>query len=163
MQIQTRSVMNNRPVCLPRTTSLVSAAQALIDNDTHQLHIVDSENRLLGVVTDLELLQAQMGTTAGGDSVEDYMSCEATTVSPKLPVAQLAAILQDRDRHTAVVVEDDQVVGHVHRRSIVHLISMLEAVESDDTAHVDQSRPNKMPSAAVRRPRFLQQRQRVRV
>ncbi|MEO1994309.1 MAG: CBS domain-containing protein [Planctomycetaceae bacterium] len=165
MQIQVRNVMDSRPDCLPETTTVDTAVRVLIENDVRQLYVVDTENRLLGVLTDFELLQAQMNTLPCSQSVTAHMNCELTTISPNLPIARLASRFRESRQSTAAVVEDDRLVGHIDRRSIVQLIAMLETFDTDDTLPPNTPQPHQNDTAttAVTGPQFLRQKHRVRV
>ncbi len=159
MQIQVRDVMDKQPVCLPREATLTEATQTLLDHDVSQLYVVDDEGCLLGVLTDFELLKAQLISLPGDQSVTAHMNAQMTTVSPSLPVARLAPRFRDSSCRRAAVVEQGQLVGYIDRRTIIQLISMLESFDAEETQPVQH---DGAPSS-VSAPRFLQQTDRVRV
>jgi len=162
MQIQVQDVMDKRPVCLPRDATLTEAIQTLLDHDVSQMYVVDDQHCLLGVLTDFELLKAQLMTLPGDQSVTAHMNAQITAISPSLPVSRLAPSFRDSSCSLAAVVDQGQLVGHIDRRTIIQLISLLDSCDSEScgTPH-RQPVQHDVASESISAPRFLKQTARV--
>ncbi len=67
--------------CLAHDASVADAQEALEEGSYHHLPVVDSENRLVGVLSDRDLLAA-----APNSSVADIMTSRVLVASPTTPL-----------------------------------------------------------------------------
>ena len=120
----------------PRTTTgdipLRRAAQELVRSGLGALPVVDDEQRLLGMLSERELMRQLLTTEVLSDgsprhatfrpglkTVRDAMTRQVLCVAPEEPVAEVAALMTNKDVERVPVVHDGRLVGFLTRGDIV--------------------------------------------
>ncbi|MFY0583215.1 CBS domain-containing protein [Cystobacter fuscus] len=104
---------------------LSAAARAMRKAQVHSLPVVDASGRMVGILTDGDLLAAMAGEhlSAPGDPwelpVDTLMTHEPYTLGPDATLEEAAGVLIDADvRHLPVVDEDERLVGILSERDL---------------------------------------------
>lgn len=156
MTLYARDVMTRDPVVLHPTDPAVRAARLLAERSIGALPVCDQEGRLLGVVSDADLLKPYTaeararrrwwldalaeGTDLAAEfldyargrsrSVAELMSREVETASEDTSAASLAEILSQPFAKRVFIVRDGRLVGVVTRRDLVRALATApEALE----------------------------------
>ena len=133
-QLLVQTIMTtNTPVIGPDTTML-SAAQAMVQSQTRHLLVTDDSGELLGVVSDRDVLKhlqqclADPAASAEAEGalqqcpVEEIMTCPSFSVVPSTPVdVAAAAFIFDNADSVPVLTEYGKLVGVVTRERVSRL------------------------------------------
>lgn len=125
--------MTERPRTTKPDVSLVSAAHELIQTGLGALPVVDDERRLLGMLSERELMRHLLATEVlsdrsarpaapavqGKKTVRDVMTRQVLCVAPEQPVAEVAALMSNKDVERVPVVREGMLVGFLTRGDIV--------------------------------------------
>ena len=131
-QLLVRDLMTEHP----RTTSpdlpLRTAAHELIRSGLDALPVVDEDRRLLGLLSERELMRQLLTTEVLSDgaprhgtfrpgqrTVRDAMTRQVLCVAPEESVAEVAALMTNKDVERVPVVHDGRLVGFLTRGDIV--------------------------------------------
>lgn len=132
-------------------TSLREALRHLREHHIKALPVVDADNRVVGIVTQTDLLdKADWGMSATGSGlgwrlraisnsdrplrgkVEDIMSAPVRAARPDTHVARLVPLMADAGLHHLPVVEDDgRLVGMVTQSDVVAALFTVAANEGE--------------------------------
>lgn len=142
--IMTAPVITARP-----ETTIKEAAALLAERGFTALPVLDDDNRLVGFVTEADLVRGRVPrdprflrhpdhqdvalpvtTTVG-----EVMTTPATAMGPGTDVAVLAKALLDDGHRSMPIVEGATVVGIVTRRDIVRTIARDDATIAADVRH----------------------------
>ena len=118
----------SRPVSVgPDAT--IAEVEAILERDRfNALPVVDAGERLLGVVTSLDLLRAfafpedtilPRFSDVMARPVSSVMSRDAQTVCPRTPLTRVLQKLVDTRNKSFPVLDDDRVVGIVAREDVM--------------------------------------------
>ena len=132
-QLTVRDVMTDHPVTVRAEASLTEAARTLVRIGLGALPVVDDEDRVLGMVSEREVIrhllpvQAFTGpdarvaapTVAGKKTVRDAMTRQVLCVAPGQPLAEVASLMSNKDVDRVPVVCDGRLVGFLTRGDIV--------------------------------------------
>ena len=130
-QLAVRDLMTERPRSVGPDTALRDAALDMTRGGVAGLPVVEADGRVVGMLSQRELLQhlltkylARGGTaeTNPGDKprrVRDVMTRQVLCVSPDQPVAEVAAMMSNKDVDRVPVVRDGRLVGFLTRGDIV--------------------------------------------
>jgi CBS domain-containing protein len=130
-QLAVRDLMTERPRSVSPDTALRDAALDMTRGGVAGLPVVEADGRVVGMLSQRELLQhlltkylARGGATqpAPGDrpkQVRDVMTRQVLCVSPDQPVAEVAAMMTNKDVDRVPVVRDGRLVGFLTRGDIV--------------------------------------------
>jgi CBS domain-containing protein len=117
-------------------TALRDAALDMVRAGVAGLPVVDADGRVIGMLSQRELLQHLLnsylhrgggqaagptGTTSDGrpKAVRDVMTRSVLCVSPEQPVAEVAAMMTNKDVDRVPVVREGRLVGFLTRGDIV--------------------------------------------
>lgn len=119
-RLRCEDVMEGDVTVVSPAESLFRARLLFEQRAVKALPVVDPGRRLLGIVTMTDLFNLDAGDLAPIGSV---MTAEVEVVSADTPVAELVALMSDRDlRHVPVVDADRRLVGIVTRRELVAVL-----------------------------------------
>ncbi len=118
----------NRPVTIGPSTTLAAAEALLEKHGFNALPVVDEAERLLGLITSLDLLRAfdfpestilPPFEKVMKTPVEQVMTRDVLTVCPLTPLHRVVEKLVDTRNKSFPVVDDDRVVGVVAREDVM--------------------------------------------
>ena len=131
-QLTVHDIMTERPRTVRAEVPLRDAAREMVRARVGGLLVTDDEERLVGVLSERELLRHLLGVyllggterprTGTGDarrSVRDVMTRQVLCVSPEQPLAEVASLLANKDVDRVPVVRDGRLVGVLTRGDIV--------------------------------------------
>lgn len=132
-QLAVRDVMSDQPRTVAPETSLTDAARTLARTGLGALPVVDEDRRVIGMVTEREVIrhllkvQAFTGPDAraaspsgvGTKTVRDAMTRQVLCVAPEQPIAEVASLMSNKEVDRVPVVRDGRLVGFLTRGDIV--------------------------------------------
>jgi CBS domain-containing protein len=138
-QLLVRDLMTERPRTTTGDVPLRHAARELIHTGLGALPVVDDDRRLLGMLSERELMRHLLSSDllAGGPgggalrhlppatpaspakTVRDVMTRQVLCVAPEQSVAEVAALMTNKDVERVPVVREGRLVGFVTRGDIV--------------------------------------------
>lgn len=127
--------MTPRPITVNEDTSLPEALELMRREKIRRLPVLDKHGKLVGIVTELDLLQASPSPATTLSIYEipyllskvkmrDIMSREVITVTAETPIEEAARIMADNKIGGLPVMQDDKLVGIITETDIFKL--MLE-------------------------------------
>lgn len=158
-----REIMTTPPITVSTQTDIRSVARVMRENDISGMPVVDELNRLLGVITEHDLIQRhapvhrphyitvlsayipvnpreyreyreQLRQTLAINASQ-LMTIDAKTVTPDTEVVDALELMLDPEVTLLPVVEGREVIGVVTRTDLVRLIEQLES--QDDEAETE--------------------------
>lgn len=155
-----KDIMSTELIAATPAEDVLKAAKAMIDNKINGLPVVDADGKLVGIITQSDLITQQktirlpsVFTILDGIvpltstkfleqeirkmsalKVEDAMTKNVVSVSPDTGVNELATIMIEKKFHTLPVVDNKMLVGVVGKEDVLNtlLSGEIEAGESTD-------------------------------
>jgi CBS domain-containing protein len=144
--MQAKDIMTAKVITVTEDASVSDVARLLVDNGISALPVVDATGKLLGIVSEGDLMhRAEAGTglrrswwlslfTDASVSaaqfvkehsrrVSDIMTRNVITTSPETPIADIANLLESNRIKRVPVVADGKVIGIVSRANLVRAIA----------------------------------------
>jgi CBS domain-containing protein len=132
-QLAVRDVMSDRPLTVSVDAPLKEVARTLVRTGLGALPVVDEDQRVIGMVSEREVIryllhvQAFTGPDArvasppasGAKTVRDVMTRQVLCVAPEQPIAEVAALMSNKDVDRVPVVREGRLVGFLTRGDIV--------------------------------------------
>ena len=116
-ELQVRDIMTTEVVAVPATTPVADVAILLHERQITGVPIVGGEGRVVGVVSEIDVLDRQ-GGTAG-----DIMTREVISVAPETPLDEVVRLLTDRRIRRVPVLDGGRLVGLVSRADLLRLFT----------------------------------------
>jgi CBS domain-containing protein len=151
MKTKVDSVMTARPVVTAETAGFKELAGLLAEHRISALPVVDDAGRLVGVVSEADLLLKEtfgLGDNhhlvessrarrehakAGALLARDLMTSPAVTIRPDAPIVEAARVMHDKAvKRLPVVDEDGRVVGIVTRSDLLQVFLRPDAQIRED-------------------------------
>lgn len=118
MTVTVHDIMTPDVLTVPADMPTENAARMLFDRGISGMPVVDEAGRLVGVVTEYDII------SRGGRTVADIMTTDVVTVSEDSDVETVAGILTTRRVRRLPVVRDGKVIGIISRADLVRLFAM---------------------------------------
>lgn len=157
-QIMTRSVISVTP-----ETSIVDAANLMLQRHVSGLPVIDAQGKLVGIVSEGDFLRRSEigtqrkrrnwlrfilgpGTSASdfvgehGRKVSEVMTTSPVTINEDTALAEIADLMETKNIKRLPVVRGDKVVGIVSRASLLQAVASLAREVPDPTADDDHIR-----------------------
>ena len=123
--IKAEDHMTVAPVTVKAETPIFSAIQALLDRSISGATVIDDENNVIGVISEMDCLKAVLSgiyhAEAGG-TVGDIMTKTVEAGDPDAGVLGIAQQLIAGNRRRLPVVKDGKFVGQYSCRSILRAV-----------------------------------------
>lgn len=132
-QLTVRDLMTDRPRTTGPDVPLRAAAQEMMASGLGALPVVDEEGRLIGMLSERELVRHLLTTQAlsdpmtrhhtplggGQKTVREVMTRQVLCVAPEQSIAEVASLMSNKDVERVPVVRDGRLVGYLTRGDIV--------------------------------------------
>jgi len=153
MTITARTLMQESIILVAPEDPLIGVQRLFADEMIHGAPVVDEQNRVLGVISTSDLLQAvtderdsaypvpgyfedgvasfagfadeDFREALGEQRVADVMTRDIVSVSPGASIGEVARTLRHNRMHRVLVIEDDVLVG------IITTFDLIELLEKD--------------------------------
>jgi CBS domain-containing protein len=159
-----RYLMNRPVVTVGPDANVVEIARLMRDHNISGLPVVDHEKRVLGIVSEGDLLRrheigtaerrsswwldlladpierAKDYTRTRGNLVRDIMSSPAITVDEDATIGEIADTLQRHGIKRVPVVRDGRLVGIISRADVVQLVATVRQLGDGGDASDDEIR-----------------------
>jgi CBS-domain-containing membrane protein len=147
--LQARDIMTKEVITVSPETTVLDLAQLLADHKINGAPVVDSQGRLVGVVTQnnlidrakkfelphvISILDAHFYLERPstfkknleklmGNLVADIMTAPPITISDDVEVDEIATIMARRRVHTLPVLKGDKIIGIIGKIDIIRALS----------------------------------------
>ena len=118
-------IMTTDVVTADPDMSLTGAIDLLLDKNISGLPVVDDDGKLLGVITEHDVMNFAISGDAADTKIREVMTRVVVTCAPDTPVAELVNSYAARRIRRVPVIEGEKVVGIVSRRDILTEISRM--------------------------------------
>lgn len=134
--MRARDIMTNPVITVRPETSIKEAAATLAGHGFTALPVVDGDDRLIGIVTEADLVRDRVPRdprarshpgeelpTVPTTTVAEVMTTPAIAMGPGTDVAVLAKALLDAGYRSMPIVDGSRLIGIVTRRDVVRVVA----------------------------------------
>jgi len=121
-QLKAKDVMTPNPVCVKPDTPLVEAVRLLMDYQISGLPVVDASKRLVGMITEKDMLRVLYEKPSDLKSVADLMSTKIRAFESDDPLDQVVDCLMANHFRRVPVTEHGVLVGLISRADLMGTI-----------------------------------------
>jgi len=119
MKGHARQFMTAKVVIVSPETSLAEAARLLSQGEISGLPVVDAEGQVVGIVTETDLLNALLGSTAVETLIRTLMTESVVTVDEFTPADTVIRLLREKRFHHLPVMRQGEVVGLITPQDVI--------------------------------------------
>ena len=124
--VNLRDYMLANPVKVRADDNVLDAMQVIIDNKISGVCVVDEEQNLVGILSELDCLRAVLGAIynkSGIGNVREYMASDNLVVAH--PTEDIVDVAQDmllKNKRRRPVVEDGKLIGQITCRQLLSAV-----------------------------------------
>ncbi len=115
-------IMTYPVVIVSADKSLIEVIRLLLRFHISGMPVVDNEDRIIGVVSELDILNFAMSGSAAATVVSEVMSRDISTFPPDTGIEMALNTFAEKRIRRVPVVRDGKVIGIVSRRDILREI-----------------------------------------
>lgn len=140
---QVRDIMTQHPHTLKPTDTVATAHALMVQSDIRHIPIVDSQEHVLGIITDRDLLLAREGTPGNGsidaDAIEKYMHTQISTISSRAGLKEAALYMQKHHIGCLPVLHEQKLIGIITDSDFVSIaINLMELQDEVEPVDFDE-------------------------
>jgi len=126
--LELKDVMIRQPITVPPNITVFEAAQIIMENKITGVIVVDNEQNLVGILSELDCLKVTLAGAYNDDEfstalVEDVMTKKVVVQNPNDDIVDVATSMLEHRHRRRPVVENSKVVGQVTCRQILKVIT----------------------------------------
>jgi len=114
-----REIMSKTVTTIRSDGTLMDAIQLLVCKEVSGLPVVDEKGKMIGIVTEKDILNFIFSGNLNNTRVADVMTKEVVSFTPDTAVDTIALTIGQNRFRRVPIVEKDRVVGIVSRRDII--------------------------------------------
>ncbi|MEV8438702.1 CBS domain-containing protein [Actinosynnema sp. NPDC051121] len=150
--MRARDIMTSPVITVTGNVPIRVAAALMASHGFAALPVVDGDRRLVGIVTDSDLLRGRYADSESGDTpVRDVLTTPVLGMDPSAPDRCIAGVMVDGGVRCVPIVDGSQLVGVVTRHDLVRALARADASIAVDVRDcLDAYDPNGRWSVTVR-------------
>src|SRR5947207_12675871 len=120
-----KNIMCDRPIAVRPETTIDEAIELLLDHRISGLPVVDGQGFLVGVISEVDIINLVYKAEIEGSVVGDYMSRETQSLEAEASLDEAASIFCGKNIRRIPIVRDGKLVGIVSRRDLIRFIRSI--------------------------------------
>ena len=121
--LKAKDLMTKEVITVNEKMSVVDLAKILCENKISGVPVVDKDKKLVGVVTEKDLINIIFSGNVRNTKVGDIMSRNIIKFTPDTDIDKIALAISEKNVRRVIIVDDkDKVVGIVSRRDIIKML-----------------------------------------
>ncbi len=120
-----KDIMCDRPIAVRPEKTIDEAIELLVDNRVSGLPVVDGQGLLVGVISEVDIINLVYKADIEGSVVGDYMSRVTQSLEAEASLDDAASIFCGKNIRRIPIVSDGKLVGIVSRRDLIRFIRSI--------------------------------------
>lgn len=129
--VNLRDYMLTNPLRVRPEDSLMDAMQVIIDNKVSGVCVVDTDSRLVGILSELDCLRAVLGAVYNHDGigrVSEHMARDNLVVAhPDEDIVDVAQDMLLKNKRRRPVVENGRLIGQITCRQLLSAVKQFRS------------------------------------
>lgn len=129
--VNLRDYMLTNPVRVKATDNILEAMQVIIDNKISGVCVVDEQNNLVGILSELDCLRAALSAIYNEGNigeVSEFMASDNLVVAhPNEDIVDVAQDMLMKNKRRRPVVEDGKLVGQITCRQLLKAVKQFRS------------------------------------
>jgi CBS domain-containing protein len=134
--MRAREIMTSPAITVTPEVPVRGAAALLVSHGFTALPVVDHDKRLVGIVTEADLLRNGYVDESSGKTVGEVMTSPAIAMDVGAQGSKIARVLVDDRIRCLPIVDGSQVVGVVTRRDLVRVLARTDTTVAAEAQRV---------------------------
>jgi CBS domain-containing protein len=119
---ETRDIMSTDVVCVHPDAPVTTVVELLIENDITGIPVVEPSGRLVGIVTEKDLIGVLCGQEAPSGRARDYMTEDVISFDENDDIIAICECLINNHLRRVPILAEGKLVGIISRRDLIKYI-----------------------------------------
>jgi len=119
---QAKTVMTTELVTVSTNTPIYEAISLMVDNGVTGIPVVDDEMRIIGIVTEKDVLKSLAVLNESGGKVEDFMTADIVSFDEDEDLVIICECLINNHFRRVPILSEGKLVGIISRKDIIQYI-----------------------------------------
>ena len=119
---QVKDVMTDRVVTVGPEATIDEAVSLLLDHKVSGLPVIDNEGRLVGVISEIDIIDLVYNADIDTSSVCDFMTRDTRSLDAEASLDDAAKIFCTQSIRRIPIVGDGRLVGIISRRDLIRVV-----------------------------------------
>jgi CBS domain-containing protein len=134
--MRARDIMTSPAITVTPEVPVRGAAALLVSHGFTALPVVDEDKKIIGVVTEADLLRNGYLEETGGRTVGEVMTSPSVAMDSGAEASVIARVLVDDRIRCLPIVDGSRVIGVVTRRDLVRALARTDTTVAADVQRV---------------------------
>jgi CBS domain-containing protein len=114
-----KSFMTSDIITVKREHPISHAIEMLLKNDVTGLPVIDDDNKLVGIISEKDIMEIVFSSTSVFSKVEDYMTKEVVSFSLNDDFTKICECLIHNNFRRVPILKEGKLVGIISRSDII--------------------------------------------
>ncbi len=121
--LRAKDIMTQDVITIGPDETIYDAVNLLYNKRVSGLPVVDSENKLVGIITENDVLNLVFSGNSRTTKVSDVMTKNVVSFLPDSDIDKISLVISEKKFRRVVIVDEyNKVVGVVSRHDIIRII-----------------------------------------
>ena len=134
--MRARNIMTSPAITVKPEVPVRGAAALLVSHGFTALPVVDDDKRLVGIVTEADLLRNGYVDESGGKTVGEVMTSPAVAMDADVRGSAIARVFVDDHLRCVPIIDGSKVIGVVTRRDLVRVLARTDTTVAAEAQRV---------------------------
>ncbi len=112
-------IMTTNVITVKKDTVLTDVIALLLRWHISAMPVVDENDKMVGIVSEIDLVNLTFDGNAGDTTVEEVMATDIVSFSPDTLLAELVQSFSKKHLRRVPIIDEGKVVGIISRRDIL--------------------------------------------
>ena len=117
-----KNVMTRSPVAVHPETTIDDAIELLLNHRVSGLPVVDGQGFLVGVISEIDIIDLVYNADIDGSRVGDFMCRETQFLDVEASLDEAASLFCGKNIRRIPIVQDGKLVGVLSRRDLIRFV-----------------------------------------
>jgi len=119
---ETRTIMSKDVITVHPDTPIARVIELLSEYDITGIPVVDAEGRLVGIITEKDIMALPLDADGVAGRAEDYMTRDVVSFDENEDVIAICECLVNHDFRRVPILSHGKLVGIISRRDLIKYI-----------------------------------------
>ncbi len=120
--LKAKDVMTKEVLCASPEATLDETVDILLDNKISGMPVCDSGKKVIGMISERDILNFVFSGNINGTKVREAMSTNVVGFPPDTDIDKISLVMGEKKLRRVPIIENDRLVGIISRRSILRSV-----------------------------------------
>jgi len=120
--LKARDIMTKEVITISPDKTLDEAIRTLVDNKISGMPVCDDKKRVLGIISEKDILNFVFSGNAKTTTVGEAMSKDTISFTSDTDIDKISLLMSEKKIRRVPIIDNGMLVGIVSRRSIIRIV-----------------------------------------